>query len=79
MNRFRLVLAFVFLGAGGLFLIAYVALQAGAGPGPEESQLVLWDILREQGVWLAAISALLGLGWVYFGKIFASPAVDGAA
>jgi hypothetical protein len=74
MNRFRLVLAFVFLAAGGLILAGYVALQAGIGPSPEESQIVLWDVLREDGIWLAAISVLLGVGWAYFGKIFTSPA-----
>ena len=73
MNRFRIALAFVFMLAGSAFLVTYVALLLGAGPHPEDQpQLVLWDVLRADGLYLAAVFALLGLGWAYFGKIFAS-------
>ena len=72
MNRFRLVLAFVFLAASSLALVAYVALQLGAGPAAEETQLLLWAVLRNDGLFLAGVLVLLGLGWAYFGKIFAS-------
>jgi hypothetical protein len=78
MNRFRLVIAFVFLVAACLFLVAYLALELGAGPAPEEPQIVLWGLLRDDGLYLAAICLLLGAGWLYFGKIFASPAADEA-
>lgn len=76
MNRFRLVLAFVFMSAASLSLAAYVALQLGAGPAPEE--LVLWTVLRNDGLFLAAVLVLLGLGWAYFAKIFVSEAVETA-
>jgi hypothetical protein len=76
MNRFRLVLAFVFMSAASLSLAAFVVLQLGAGPAPEE--LVLWTVLRDDGLVLAAVLVLLGLGWAYFAKIFASDAVETA-
>ena len=45
----------------------------GMGPHPEDQpQLVLWDVLRADGLYLATVFALLGLGWAYFGKIFAN-------
>ena len=69
MNRFRLVLAFVFMSAASLSLL-------GAGPAAEE--LLLWTVLRDDGLYLAAVFVLLGLGWAYFGKIFASNAVETA-
>jgi hypothetical protein len=72
MNRFRLALAFVFLVAASLSLVAYLALQLGAGPAPEETQLLLWSVLRSDGLFLAGVLVLLGLGWAYFGKIFAT-------
>jgi hypothetical protein len=79
MNRFRLALAFVFLAAASLTLVSYLALQLGAGPAPEEQQLFLWAVLRNDGLFLAAILVLLGLGWAYFGKIYASEAPQGTA
>jgi len=79
MNRFRLALAFVFLAAASLTLVSYLALQLGAGPAPEETQLYLWAVLRNDGLFLAAILVLLGLGWAYFGKIYATEAPQGTA
>jgi hypothetical protein len=76
MNRFRLVLAFVFMSAASLSLAAYAVLQLGAGPAPEE--LVLWTVLRDDGLFLAAVLVLLGLGWAYFAKIFVAEAVETA-
>jgi ABC-type arginine/histidine transport system permease subunit len=71
MNRFRIALAFVFMLAATAFLVTYVALLLGFGPHPDDQpQLVLWDVLRADGLYLAAVLALLGLGWAYFGKIF---------
>ena len=73
MNRFRIALAFVFMLAATAFLVTYVALLLGLGPHPEDQpQLVLWDVLRADGIYLASVFVLLGLGWAYFGKIFAS-------
>ena len=73
MNRFRLALAFVFMIAATVFLITYVALQLGIGPQAGEPQLVLWDVIRADGLYLAAVFVLLGLGWAYFGQMFATP------
>lgn len=78
MNRFRIVLAFVFLATASLSLAGYLVLQLGAGPAPDEPQLLLWGVLRDDGLVLAAVLVLLGLGWAYFGKIFASEQLEGA-
>jgi hypothetical protein len=78
MNRFRLVLAFVFMLASTVSLIAYVALQLAVIPVSNEPHLVLWDVLGNDGLYIAEILVLLGLGWTYFAKIFASEAQTAA-
>jgi hypothetical protein len=72
MNRFRLVLAFVFMLASTVSLIAYLALQVGVIPVSNEPHLVLWDVVGNDGLYLAIVFVLLGLGWLHFGQIFAS-------